>query len=70
MKKKQSYQNGSIRKRGNKYYYRFRMEEPDGTMKLHEYPDDFNELIPIVASWKGIPDDAVYCRQRGRNCYL
>lgn len=29
-------------------------------MKLHEYPDDFNELIPIVASWKGIPDDAVY----------
>ena len=38
MKKKQSYQNGSIRKRGNKYYYRFRMEEPDGTMKLHEYP--------------------------------
>ena len=29
-------------------------------MKLHEYPDDFNELIPIVASWKGIPDDAVH----------
>ena len=38
MKKKQSYQSGSVRKRGNKYYYRFRMEEPDGTMKLHEFP--------------------------------
>ena len=38
MKQKQSYQKGSVRKRGNKYYYRFRMEEPDGTMKLHEFP--------------------------------
>lgn len=38
MKQKQSYQKGSVRKRGNKYYYRFRMEELDGTMKLHEFP--------------------------------
>lgn len=38
MKQKQSYQKGSVRKRGKKYYYRFRMEEPDGTMKMHEFP--------------------------------
>ena len=37
MKHKISYQEGSVRKRGNKYYYRFRMEEPDGTMKMHEF---------------------------------
>ena len=37
MKHKTSYQEGSVRKRGNKYYYRFRMEEPDGTMKMHEF---------------------------------
>lgn len=37
MKENKSYQKGSIRKRGNKYYYRFRMEEPDGTMKIHEF---------------------------------
>ena len=38
MNHKISYQNGSVRKRGNKYYYRFRIEEPDGTMKMHESP--------------------------------
>ena len=37
MKHKISYQEGSVRKRGKKYYYRFRMEEPDGTMKMHEF---------------------------------
>ena len=37
MKHKISYQEGSVRKRGRKYYYRFRMEEPDGTMKMHEF---------------------------------
>jgi len=37
LKHKTSYQEGSVRKRGNKYYYRFRMEEPDGTMKMHEF---------------------------------
>ena len=37
MNHKKSYQEGSVRKRGNKYYYRFRMEEPDGTMKMHEF---------------------------------
>ena len=38
MRQNKSYQNGSVRKRGNKYYYRFRMEEPDGTVKMHEFP--------------------------------
>ena len=37
MNHKISYQEGSVRKRGRKYYYRFRMEEPDGTMKMHEF---------------------------------
>jgi len=37
LKHKISYQEGSVRKRGRKYYYRFRMEEPDGTMKMHEF---------------------------------
>ena len=37
MKHKISYQEGSVRKKGNNYYYRFRMEEPDGTMKMHEF---------------------------------
>ena len=37
MKHKISYQEGSVRKKGNNYYYRFRMEESDGTMKMHEF---------------------------------
>lgn len=38
MSNRQSYQNGSVRKRGNKYYYRFRVEGPDGTKKMREFP--------------------------------
>ncbi len=37
MNKTQSYQNGNIRKEGNQWYYRFRMEEPDGSWRLHEF---------------------------------
>ena len=34
----QKFQNGSVRKKGNKWYYRFRMQSEDGTWKLHEFP--------------------------------
>lgn len=30
-------QKGSVRKKGNKWYYRFRVEQPDGTWKLKEF---------------------------------
>ena len=33
-----SFQNGSVRKKGNKWYYRFRMLEDDGRWKIHEFP--------------------------------
>lgn len=32
-----SFQNGSVRKKGNKWYYRFRMLEEDGRWKMHEF---------------------------------
>ena len=35
--KETSFQNGSIRKKGNKWYYRFRMREEDGRWKMHEF---------------------------------
>jgi len=31
-------QKGSVRKKGNKWYYRFRVEQPDGSWKLKEFP--------------------------------
>lgn len=37
MKNTQTFQSGSVRKRGNVYYYRFRTKEPDGTWKMHEF---------------------------------
>lgn len=33
----QSTQNGSVRQKGNCWYYRFRIQEPDGTWKLREF---------------------------------
>ena len=33
----QSTQNGSVRQKGNSWYYRFRVQEPDGTWKLREF---------------------------------
>lgn len=38
MEQKKSFQKGSVRKRGNKYYYRFRVEMPDGSTRMHEAP--------------------------------
>ena len=35
--KNTSFQNGSVRKKGNKWYYRFRMQEEDGRWKMHEF---------------------------------
>ena len=32
-----SFQNGSVRKKGNKWYYRFRMLEEDGKWRMHEF---------------------------------
>ena len=32
-----SFQNGSVRKKGNKWYYRFRMLEEDDRWKMHEF---------------------------------
>ena len=37
MNNTQSLQKGSVRKKGNLWYYRLRTEEPDGTWKMHEY---------------------------------
>lgn len=36
-KKNTSFQSGSVRKKGNKWYYRFRMLEDDGSWKEHEF---------------------------------
>ena len=35
--KYESTQSGSVRRKGDKWYYRFRMQEPDGTWKLKEF---------------------------------
>ena len=37
MEHTQSFQTGSVRKRGKFYYYRFRTKEEDGTWKNHEF---------------------------------
>ena len=32
-----SFQSGNVRKKGNKWYYRFRMLSEDGKWKMHEF---------------------------------
>ena len=36
-KKDTSFQNGNVRKKGSKWYYRFRIREDDGSWKMHEF---------------------------------
>ena len=39
----QTSQNGNVRKKGNQWYYRFRMQEEDGTWKHHEFKGGKNK---------------------------
>ena len=56
MQKEQSYQKGSIRKRGKKYYYRFRAEAPDGSIKLLEFPGSESKRETAAMLQKALSD--------------
>ena len=56
MQKEQSYQKGSIRKRGKKYYYRFRAVAPDGSIKLLEFPGSESKRETAAMLQKALSD--------------